>query len=92
MEVYIEYVIIDNLVMDYLLLKFTAQLLKIKYKKGMVFLGAVIGTLGAVFMPLLALPNNFAFLLKVALGLLIAFVGVSHKSVFAYFKFFNLFL
>ncbi len=92
MKVFIEYVVIDNLVMDYLLLKFTALLLKIKYKKAMLFLGAIIGTLGAVLIPLLSLPDNLAFLIKIALGLLITFVAVSHKTAFLYFKFFNIFL
>ena len=92
MEVYIEYVVIDNLVMDYLLLKFTAKLLKIEYKRFMLFIGAAIGTLGAVFIPMLVLPQNLLFLIKIALGMLVCFVGVNHKSAFLYFKFFNVFL
>jgi len=92
MEVYIEYVILDNLIMDFLLLKETAKLLKLKYKNLQIFIGAIIGTVGAIVFPLLKILPLYVFLLKILLGLLITFVAIKHNRVFDYIKYFNVFL
>ncbi len=92
MEVYIEYVILDNLIMDYLLLKETAILLKVKFKRIRLLFGAIIGVVGAVVFPLLKIGVQYLFLLKILLGALICFVSVNHIKFSAYLKYFNVFL
>lgn len=92
MEVYIEYVILDNLIMDYILLKETAILLKRKFNKLRLTLGAVIGVVGAVVFPLLNIKVEFLFLLKILLGALICFTAVNHRKIFDFLKFYNVFI
>ena len=48
MDVYIEYVILDNLTIDVLLLWLAAITLKLPYKRWRIFLGGAVGTLCAV--------------------------------------------
>lgn len=92
MQVYIEYVIIDNLIMDYLLLKLTCALLQVKSCKFNLVLGAVLGAIIASFVPLLRVNRAMEFIIKLILGCAVALVGAKHKSLFGYFKFFNLFV
>ncbi len=92
MKVCIEYVILDNLVMDYLLLKETAVILKIGFTKARILFASVIGVLGAVILPVLEIRSEYLFLLKILLGLLISFIAVNHFSFKAYLKYFNFFL
>ncbi len=92
MEVYIEYAILDNLIMDYVLLKETAIILKTKYKKSGLLFASIIGTIGAILMPLLKIKPVYLFLLKIALGVVVAFIGVKHKNFISFFRFFNVFL
>ncbi len=92
MEVYIEYVVLDNLIMDYLLLKQTAVLLKEKFSKLNVFFGALAGTFGAVILPLFSIKKEYLFLLKVCLGAFMCFIAVKHLNFKGYLKYFNVFL
>ncbi len=92
MEVYVEYVILDNLIMDYILLKETAVLLKEKFSKPRLIIAAAIGALGAVVFPLLKIKVQYLFLLKIALGALICFIAINFNKVSSYIKFFNVFL
>ncbi len=92
MEVYIEYVILDNLIMDYLLLKESAKLLKIKFKRYRLIIGAIVGVIGAVVFPLLKIRAEFLFLLKIMLGAFITFISVDHTKFSDYLKYFNVFL
>ena len=92
MKVCIEYVIIDNLIMDYLLLKASSALLKIKFKKGRLILASLAGVICAVIFPLLSVKAEYLFLLKIMSGALVCFIAVNHRSVFGYFEYFNVFL
>lgn len=92
MEVYVEYVILDNLIMDYILLKETAVLLKEKFFKPRLLIAAAIGALGAVVFPLLKIKVQYLFLLKIALGALICFIAINFNKISSYIKFFNVFL
>ena len=47
MEIYIEYVIIDNLIINYLILSFTDYILKLKCKKSLKWLSSIVGTIVA---------------------------------------------
>lgn len=92
MKVCIEYVILDNLIMNYLLLKETSIILKVKFKKVRLLSASIIGVIGAVIFPLLQIKREYSFLLKILLGLLIVFVAVKHFSLNGYLKYFNVFL
>lgn len=92
MTIYIEYAIADNLIMDYLLLKGSAQLLKLRTNKFFIFLSALIGTAFAVVFPLLNIAEIYAFLLKIACAALMCLTAARHRSVKDYFFHFNVFL
>ena len=92
MTVYLEYVIIDNFIMDLLLLGESAKLLKLKTKPLRLVFGALIGTLGAIITPLLKVSQANGFLLKIALGAIVCLSGVKCASFKEYFKYFNVFL
>jgi len=80
MEVYIEYVIIDNFLLDYLLLKLTFLTKKgILYKNGLYY-GAILGTVVSVLLPLITLPKIFLFLIKVLHGILMLLVSAKFNS------------
>lgn len=64
MEVYIEFAIIDNLVIDYVLLYITCISARIKSSRGLIFLGSMIGTVLAVLLPILKIPKIVKFFLK----------------------------
>ncbi len=92
MEVYLEYAIIDNLIMDYLLLKGTAKLTKTRSTFFRLSLGAIVGTIIAVIIPIFNLNDGLAFLIKIILAMLITLISCEHKSVFNYLKFLNVFI
>ncbi len=85
MTVYVEYVLIDNLVIDYLLLKATFSLTAIKVGKGRLLFCAFLGAIVALSYPLL---ENFPLLsspVKILSGLLIVLIAHNFKSVRSYF-------
>ena len=84
MTVYIEYVLIDNFLIDYLLLKATFSTTGIRVRKGRLFLCAIIGAFTALIYPLL---ENFYFLqtiFKIFSGLLIVLLAVKFSSAKSY--------
>lgn len=83
MDIYIEYVLLDNLLIDWLILFLTSSLLKIKFKKLNMLLSIVIGTAFAVAMPLINLNSYLLFFLKLLVG--IAMVLVLKKFTFKKF-------
>ncbi len=92
MEIYIEYAILDNLIVDYFLLKETAVILRKKHRFWQLFLASVIGTVVAVVLPLFILPNIVVFFIKLVLALLITYVAVEHRKFVDYVKYLNVFL
>lgn len=92
MQVYIEYAITDNFIVDCFLLYQTAVLLRVKYKKRFIVLSSLIGTAVAVVLPVVGLPAVAAFVVRLVTGLLMCYTAVRHGSFIAYVKFFNVFL
>lgn len=92
MEVYIEYVIIDNFIIDFLLLKLALKYSKERAKKGFIALSAGAGTVVALLMPIFEMPAAAKFLIKIALAFLMVRVCVKPQSVKSYFKTLCLFL
>jgi len=74
MEIYIEYVIIDNLVINTLILLCTKATLKLKTNFLRIFLSSAIGTVFACVFPLFHLSQFALFPLKIALGVIMVLV------------------
>ena len=85
MTVYIEYVIIDNLIIDYLILKATFSLMKISYRKRRLFLCAFLGALIALVYPLLEINQIILTLVKILSGLLILLLANDYKTVKSFY-------
>jgi len=82
MEIYIEYLLIDNLIINMLIIVFSGFLTGGKYKKVNIFLSDLFGTTCAVFMPLISLNAGMLVLIKVGVG--VVMVGLLKK--YANFK------
>ena len=79
MTIYVEYVIIDNMVINTLILLLTKIILHQKTSKTRIFLSALLGTVVAVFSPLL--PAVICNIIKIPLGLCMTIVAFKSKNV-----------
>lgn len=79
MIVYLEYVLADNLFFDWLLLFVTAKLTKIKVKTYRIWLGACVGSIGAVVISLLN-GSVWSFVAKIILFVGICSVAFASKN------------
>lgn len=75
MQVYIEYVIINNLLINALILTLTLRFLRGKVSRIAVFIASAIGTLYAVFLPLCDVLGLFVFKIILALIMVAITVG-----------------
>ena len=94
MEVYVEYVIIDNLIINYLLLKVSVNLARLKSSFLRLSIASVVGTMVAVIVPLIKMPLLLTVFIKILLGIImvlisVGFVGLSKLA--TAFGFFILF-
>lgn len=80
MTVYIEYVIIDNFVIDYMLLKLSLALVGKNVSKKRLALGATIGTIFALLMPLINVNNILLVIVKFFVGSMMVVVASCYKS------------
>ena len=78
MQVVIEYVLIENLLLDYLIIKTTGLFLRKKVR--FIFLTSIILSVIALIFPILYLPKLVEFVCKGLLGLLVSFVIFKDKS------------
>ena len=78
MTVYVEFVIIDNFVIDLLILLLTKTLLKIQTKKILLFIATTFGTIVAVVSPLL--PNIISQVIKIPLALSMVLIAFRPKT------------
>ena len=86
MTVYIEYVLIDNFVIDYLLLKATFALTKTSVKKGRLFFCAFLGALFALAYPLISVQPILLTLIKLLTGALLTLIATNYNTVKHYYK------
>ncbi len=86
MTVYIEYVIINNLVIDFLLLKATFIFTGIPYFGRRLFLCAFLGACVALVFPFVETNGLILISLKIMSGLLILLLANNYKSFNAFFK------
>lgn len=85
--IYLDVVIMENLVMDFLILKLTARFSGMKASSLRIFFGALLGSLYVV--PLVMLPGLkflFTALAKIVLGMIIVAVTFNPKKLAAFFK------
>ena len=80
MIIYIEYVIIDNMVMNSLILVLSCMTLKEKVPKLRVFISALVGTLAAIVFTLVSVPGTVALLLKILLGMVMCLIAVKRRT------------
>ena len=85
MEVYIEYVIIDNFVIDCLLAVLTLKALRLSVNKLRIIIASVFGTVAALLLPLLRINVIPLFILRVLVGAAMAFIMYNHRNVKRYF-------
>ena len=71
MTVYIEYAVLDNFIIDWLLFRYTLLFLGLKVRKGRLFFCALAGTAFAVALPLVVLPGWAELALKGISGALL---------------------
>ena len=85
MFVYIEYAVIDNLVINYLLLKTSTRCALVKTCFMRLFLSAVLGTAVAIALPLLRVGGAYLIVIKLTLGFLMVLISgdfISYKKYF----------
>lgn len=85
MTVYIEYVLIDNFAIDYMLLKATFLLTGKRTKKGRLLFCAIFGGVFALLYPLMNLNGILLTLLKILFGLLLVFLSAKFENGKNYF-------
>lgn len=94
MVIYIEYVLIDNFIIDYFLLSAAFALTGVKVKRGRLFLSACFGALTALVLPFITDISLILVLLKLLIGLLMIIIAnkfTSLKSLYIHFIIFFLY-
>lgn len=76
MEIIVEYVLIDNIVINFLILYLSALVLRLEKRKLRLFIAACFGAIFSLITPLLSLPTWPMIAYKVLLGLVIARLGL----------------
>ncbi len=84
MEVYIEYAIIDNLVMNAILLHLSFYINQLKYKKWQLILSNILGTICSILIPLFIIPNTLLLAIKIALAMSMIFVATGKIKIKKY--------
>ena len=78
MVIYVEYALIDNLIINSLLLNLTNKFLKLESRKLLIFLSALIGTIVALITPML--PQFFSYISKLLLAIIMPLIINRIKS------------
>ena len=94
MEVYVEYVILDNFCVDYVLLALVAKVLGVKVRWWKMLIACVLGTVCAIVIPLFVLPVYVSIPLKLFVGAVLSLVvlwGQPHSVKFVGFVFLMVF-
>ncbi len=80
MEVYIEYAIIDNMVLNSVILYLTGLFMGIKLKKRRILFSATFGTIISLIVPVLNIPLIFQIISKVGLAIImVLFISKSFR-------------
>jgi stage II sporulation protein GA (sporulation sigma-E factor processing peptidase) len=92
MEVYIEYVLLDNLVIDAIISVLTLKALRLSVNKYRIAVAVAFGTAAAFLLPLIHIHAAFLFFIRMAVGAAMAFLIYNHKSFKRYFICFLIFM
>lgn len=92
MLVYIEYAILQNLIIDYFLIKVSLYLGGVKTKWFKVLFALVLGVGFAIVLPLVYINNKIAFFIKILIAISIVYIAGEYKSIKSYFLTLNIFL
>lgn len=92
MTVYIEQVIFDNLIINYILLWMSGQMVLKNTKFLRLFLADLLGTVFSAIFPYLALSGILLLIVKIALGLLMVLIAFKTNSVKKFFVVFLCFV
>ena len=92
MEVYIEYVLIDNMIINSIILLLSLKMLKLSVVKWRVALGASVGTLVAILVPLISLQGVGNIVFKLALGALMCICALDKSNTKHLMRFYLCFL
>ena len=80
MKVYIEYVVLDNLVINFLILLMVSKCLHLNAKWFRLVLSSMLGTFVAICLPLISINILLQILIKCSLGILMVLVAYKMKS------------
>ncbi len=75
MEVYIEYAILDNLIINSILILSARKILKLDVSKIRIIISAFVGTTVSIFLPLLKINQGWLLIIKFALGIMLTCLG-----------------
>lgn len=89
MKVYIEYVIVDNMIINSIVGILSLRALKLKVSAPRILLSAALGTVYSIFFPSLKLPYAVNIVLKVLSGMSLCFILLKR---FSFKRFITLFL
>lgn len=92
MEIVIEYVLIDNLVINFLILFLSAKVLASRIIWWRILLANLFGTAMSFVFPLLVLPSYLLIFLKLFVGALMVFIAYKLKNLKTFFLHFITFL
>ena len=82
MEVYIEYAIIDNFVMDFLLIKATLKVTRNSVVLWRILLASFFGTAVAVLLPLANFHKALSFIIKLLTGIQLIFIAGKYENAY----------
>lgn len=78
--VYIEQVVIDNVVINYILLFLTGKILSLNIKKSRIFIASFFGMLVTLVYPLLSFDGILLLIFKTLLGIVIISISFEYKT------------
>lgn len=81
MVLYIEYVLFDNIIIDYCLIKLLERTFKDKYKKIFVILSLSVGVLGAIFLPFLIGNTILSIVYRLVLAVTMVLLLKKYNSI-----------
>ncbi len=92
MEIVIEYALVDNLVINFLILYLSSLILKSKKNNWLFFISATLGAIVSLIIPLLVLPNWIFLVYKLLLGWVMVRIALRPMGIKANLIYFLVFL
>ncbi len=84
MEIVVEYVLLQNFIIDFLIFKTTAKVLKIKCR--FIFLASILGSFVALVLPIFNLSTYAEFILKILLAIVLVSITFSYSKFLTFLK------